>query len=198
MTATGPTTTTATTTAATTAASITGHYTIDPAHSRIGFSARHAMVTKVRGAFNEFEGSGYLDEVDPASSHVELTIKAASIDTRNADRDNHLRSNDFLAMEQYPDLTFRSTEVQKVGEGSYQVTGDLTLRGVTKPVTLNLEVTGTAVDPWGNFRLGLEGGTTINRKDWGVNWNAALDAGGVMVSEKVNLELEISAIKVKD
>jgi polyisoprenoid-binding protein YceI len=176
---------------------LTGNYTIDPAHSRIGFSARHAMVTKVRGSFNEFTGSGYFDEEDPSKSHVELTIKAASIDTRNPDRDNHLRSNDFLAMEQYPEITFRSTKVEKAADDKYNVTGDLTIRGVTRPVTLALELTGTAVDPFGNFRLGLEGGTTINRKDWGVSWNAPLEAGGWLVSDKVDIELEIAAIKQK-
>ena len=185
---TNPTTATGTT-------SLTGTYNLDPAHSRVGFSARHAMVTKVRGAFNEVAGSGYLDEANPAGSHVELTIKAASIDTRNADRDAHLRSNDFLAMEEYPEITFRSTAVDKQGQDRYLVTGDLSIRGVTKPVTVDFEFTGSAVDPWGNLRIGFEGATTINRKDWGVNWNAALEAGGVLVSEKVTLEFEVAAVK---
>ena len=175
--------------------SLTGKYNLDPAHTRIGFSARHAMVTKVRGAFNEFAGSAYLDEADPANSHVELTIKAASIDTRNPDRDAHLRSNDFLAMDDYPEITFRSTSVQKLDQDRYAVSGDLTIRGVTKPVTVEFEFTGSAVDPWGNLRLGFEGATTINRKDWGVDWNAALEAGGVLVSEKVTLEFEVAAVK---
>ena len=174
---------------------LTGTYAIDPAHSRIGFVARHAMVTKVRGSFNEFEGTGYFDAEDPARSHVELTIKAASIDTRNADRDNHLRGNDFFAMEQYPEIRFASTAVEPLGPESYRVTGDLTLKGVTRPVTVDFEVTGAAVDPWGNQRIGLEGSTTVNRKDWGVTWNAALEAGGVLVSEKVTLEFEVSAIR---
>ncbi len=177
--------------------SLTGNYTLDPSHCRIGFSARHAMVTKVRGAFNDFDGSGYIDEDDPSKSHFEVTIKATSIDTRNPDRDNHLRSNDFLAMEEYPEITFRSTGVEKVADRDFRVTGDLTIRGVTKPVTVDLEFTGSVIDPWGNVRLGFEGGTTINRKDWGVNWNAALEAGGVLVSEKVNLEFELAAIKSK-
>jgi polyisoprenoid-binding protein YceI len=175
--------------------SLTGNYQLDVSHSRIGFSARHAMVTKVRGAFNDFEGSGYFDEATPANSHVEVTIKAASIDTRNPDRDAHLRGNDFFAMDQYPEITFRSTTVQKVDHASYRVSGDLTIKAVTKPVSVDFEFTGSAVDPWGNLRLGFEGSTTINRKDWGVNWNAALEAGGVLVSEKVTLEFEISAVK---
>jgi polyisoprenoid-binding protein YceI len=176
---------------------LTGDYTLDLAHTRIGFSARHAMVTKVRGQFNEFNGSAFLDAENPANSKVEITIKAASIDTRNADRDAHLRSNDFFAMDEYPEITFRSTRVEAVGENKFDVTGDLTIRGTTKPVTINFELNGSVVDPWGGFRVGFEGQATINRKDWGVSFNAALEAGGVMVSEKVNLEFEVEAVKVK-
>ncbi len=174
---------------------LTGSYAIDPSHSRIGFVARHAMVTKVRGSFNEFDGSGYFDAENPAASHVRLTIQAASIDTRNADRDGHLRSNDFFDMETYPEITFVSTAVEQVDADNYRVTGDLTIKGVTKPVSVDFEYTGSAIDPFGNQRLGLEGKTTVNRKDWGVNWNAALEAGGVLVSEKVTLEFELSAIR---
>jgi polyisoprenoid-binding protein YceI len=173
---------------------LTGTYAIDPSHSRIGFSARHAMVTKVRGSFNEFEGSGYFDAENPSESHLELTIQADSIDTRNADRDAHLRSNDFFDMEHHPEITFRSTAVEALGDDAFRVTGDLTIKGVTKPVTVDFELTGSAVDPFGNHRIGLEGKTTVNRKDWGVNWNAALEAGGVLVSEKVTLEFEVSAV----
>jgi polyisoprenoid-binding protein YceI len=173
---------------------VTGTYSIDPTHSRIGFVARHAMVTKVRGSFNEFEGSGYFDAENPSASNLQLTIQAASIDTRNADRDSHLKSNDFFDMETYPEITFRSTAVENVDAENYRVTGDLTIKGVTKPVTVDFEYTGTAVDPYGNTRIGLDGTTTVNRKDWGVNWNAALEAGGVLVSEKVTLEFEVSAI----
>jgi polyisoprenoid-binding protein YceI len=176
-------------------ASVTGTYAIDPTHSTIGFTARHAMVTKVRGSFDEFEGSGYFDAENPAASHLALTIQATSINTRNADRDAHLRSNDFFAMDAYPRITFTSTQVQPAGEGTYRVTGDLTIKDVTRPVTIDFEYTGAAADPFGNHRIGLEGTTTINRKDWGVNWNAALDAGGVLVSEKVTLEFEVSAIR---
>jgi polyisoprenoid-binding protein YceI len=173
----------------------TGSYAVDPSHSRIGFVARHAMVTKVRGSFNEFSGTGYFDAEDPSRSHLELTIKAASIDTRNADRDAHLRSNDFFAMDEYPEIHFRSTSVEKVGDERYRVTGDLTIKGVTRPVSVDFEYTGAATDPFGNKRIGLEGSTVVNRKDWGVNWNAALEAGGVLVSEKVTLEFEVSAIR---
>lgn len=173
----------------------TGTYTIDPTHSRIGFMARHAMVTKVRGSFNEFEGSGSFDSENPANSHLQLTIKAASIDTRNPDRDGHLRSNDFFDMETYPEITFASTAIEHTGDDEYRVTGDLTIKAVTKPVTIEFEYSGTAVDPYGNQRIGLDGKTTINRKDWGVNWNAALEAGGVLVGEKVTLEFDVSAIR---
>ncbi|MHB1548691.1 MAG: YceI family protein [Acidimicrobiales bacterium] len=176
-------------------ATLTGSYAIDPAHSRIGFVARHAMVTKVRGSFDEFEGSGYFDAANPASSKLQLSIKAASIDTRNADRDAHLRSNDFFDMDAYPEITFTSTSVEQAGEGRYRVTGDLTIKGVTRTVVVDFEHTGSAVDPYGNQRIGFEGTTTVNRKDWGVNWNAALEAGGVLVGENVTLELDVSAIR---
>lgn len=176
----------------------TGTYELDPTHSRIGFVARHAMVTKVRGNFNEFEGSGYFDADDPANSRLDVTIQATSIDTRNADRDNHLRSNEFFDMETYPTLSFVSTSVAPLGDDQFRVTGDLTIKGVTKSITLDLEQTGTAVDPFGSTRLGLEGSTVVNRKDWGITWNAALETGGVLVSEKVTLEFEISAVKSAD
>ncbi|HTT90708.1 MAG TPA: YceI family protein [Acidimicrobiales bacterium] len=184
------------TTPDTASTSLTGNYKLDVAHTRVGFSARHAMVSKVRGQFDQFDGSVYLDAENPANSRVELTIQAESIDTRNADRDNHLRSNDFLAMKEYPEITFRSTNVDKVDDTHYRITGDLTIRGVTNPVTLDFEFTGTAVDPYGNQRAGFEGSGTINRKDWGITWNAALDGGGVMVSDRITLEFEVEVIKV--
>ena len=155
------------------------------------------MVTKVRGSFSEFEGAGYFDAENPANSQLQLTIKAASIDTGNADRDAHLRSNDFFDMDTYPEIAFVSTQVEQVDEQNYRVTGDLTLKGVTLPVTVDFEYTGEAVDPFGNSRIGLEGKTTVNRKDWGVTWNAPLEAGGVLVSEKVTLEFDISAIRTE-
>ena len=178
--------------------SLTGTYTIDAAHSQIGFVARHAMVTKVRGSFNEFEGSGSFDAEDPTRSNLQLTIQAASIDTRNADRDQHLRSNDFFAMDEYPEIRFVSTAVEPAGDDRYRVTGDLTLKGVTKPVTVDFEYTGAAVDPFGNQRIGFEGRATVNRKDWGVTWNAPLETGGVLVGEKITLEFEVSAIQAAD
>ena len=179
-------------------ADTTGTYRIDPTHSRIGFVARHAMVTKVRGSFNEFSGTGRLDADQPSASSLELTIQAASIDTRNADRDTHLRSNDFFDMEQFPEIRFASTDVAVVDDTTFRVTGDLTIKGVTKPVSVDFEYTGTAVDPFGNTRIGLEGTTTVNRKDFGISWNAALEAGGVLVGEKVVLEFDVSAIRDGD
>jgi polyisoprenoid-binding protein YceI len=174
---------------------LSGTYTIDPSHTRIGFVARHAMVTKVRGAFNEFEGSATFDAADPAATAVTVRITAASIDTRNAQRDEHLRSNDFLAMDEHPEITFVSTAFRQTGEDTFDLTGDLTVKGVTNSVTVPFTFEGAATDPFGNLRVGFEGSTTINRKDYGVTWNAALETGGVLVSDKIVLEFEVSAIK---
>jgi polyisoprenoid-binding protein YceI len=178
-----------------TVGSLTGTYAIDPSHSQIGFGARHAMVTKVRGKFTEFTGTGFYSVENPADSKLEVSIQAKSIDTSNADRDAHLRGNDFFSMDEFPLITFKSTSFSKVDAETFAVTGDLTIKGVTKSVAINLEFTGEAVDPWGNQRIGFEGKTTINRSDWGVNFNAALEAGGVLVGEKITLEFEISAIR---
>jgi len=177
------------------ASELSGSYSIDQTHSRIGFAARHAMVTKVRGSFNEFTGTGSLDTNDLQQSELALTIQAASIDTRNSDRDAHLRSNDFFDMETYPEITFRSTHVEQLDDTNFRVTGDLKIKAVTKSVSIDFEYSGTAVDPYGNTRIGFEGATIINRKDYGVSWNAALEAGGVLVSEKVTLEFEVSAVR---
>jgi len=186
--------TNATTTPAT-LADLSGSYTLDPTHTRIGFVARHAMVTKVRGQFNEFDGSAVIDADDFTRSSAQLTIQAASIDTRNEQRDGHLRSNDFLALEEYPQITFVSTAVAQTGATSLELTGDLTIKGVTRSVTVPFEFEGAATDPYGNLRVGFEGSVVINRKDYGVSWNAALETGGVLVSEKITLEFEVSAIK---
>ena len=177
---------------------LTGKYVVDVSHSQIGFGARHAMVTKVRGTFDDFAGSGFFDAENPANSTLEVTIQATSINTRNADRDAHLRSNDFFAMEEFPVITFKSTAFDKSDASTYKVTGDLTIKGVSNSITVDLEFTGDAVDPWGNQRIGFEDSTSINRKDWGVTWNAALETGGVLVGEKITLEFEVSAIQQKD
>ena len=173
---------------------ITGDYTIDPAHSRIGFSARHAMVTTVRGQFKDFTGTAHIDTANPAASSVQLTIQAASIDTGVADRDGHLVSADFFDAAAYPEITFVSTRVERDG-ADWTITGDLTIKGVAQPVTVEFESTGSARDPFGNLRVGFEGATSINRKDWGLTWNAALETGGVLVSEKIKLDFDISAIR---
>lgn len=180
------------------APSLTGTYVIDDTHSRFGFVARHAMVTKVRGQFNDFSGSGHFDAENPSESSVQVTLQTASVDTRNADRDGHLRSNDFFEVEQYPTIDFASTAVEQVDEDTFRLTGDLTIKDVTQPVTIELDFAGSAVDPFGNQRIGFEGATTVNRRDFGLEWNAALDTGGVLVSEKVTLEFEISAIRADE
>jgi polyisoprenoid-binding protein YceI len=196
-----PAATTAPAAAATTATAVatatdalTGDYTIDPSHSRIGFSARHAMVTTVRGVFDEFEGTAHIDAEVPAQSWVKLAIKTASVNTGTADRDGHLASGDFFDVETYPEITFASTAVARDDE-TWTITGDLTIKGETRLVTVEFENGGSATDPFGNERTGFEGSTSINRKDWGLTWNAALETGGVLVSEKVKLDFDVSAIK---
>lgn len=182
-------------TTATDFASLTGTYTFDVAHSRIGFVARHAMVTKVRGSFNEFEGSAVIDGTDPSKSSATVTLQVASIDTRNEQRDGHLRTNDFLDAEKYPQITFVSTGIAHSGGNDFEVTGNLTIKDVTKSVTIPLEYQGSATDPYGNHRVGFEGSTDILRSEYGVAFNAVLETGGVLVSDKIVLEFEISAIK---
>lgn len=177
-------------------AALTGTWQIDPAHTRIGFSARHAMVTKVRGTFTEFEGTAHIDGANPAASNVEVTIQAASIETNNAARDEHLRTNDFLDVAQYPTLTFKSTSVEQIDDETVRITGDLTIKATTKQVSLDFELGGVATDPYGNERIGFEGSTSINRQDYGVTFSAALETGGVLVSDKVGIDIEVSAIKV--
>jgi polyisoprenoid-binding protein YceI len=174
---------------------ISGDYTLDTSHSRLGFSARHAMVTTVRGQFQAFTGTAHVDSQNPGSSRVELTIDASSIDTGNADRNGHLVSADFFEVESHPQITFVSTEVERADESTWVITGDLTIKGVSKPVTVEFEQTGSARDPFGNLRVGFEGSTAINRKDWGLSWNAALETGGVLVSDRIKLEFDISAIQ---
>jgi polyisoprenoid-binding protein YceI len=175
--------------------SLAGEWRIDPAHTRLGFSTRHAMVTKVRGAFNDVDGVINVDVDEPTNSSVSVTIKVASIDTRNAQRDEHLRTNDFFDAPHYPEITFVSKRIDQVEENSFIVNGDLTIRGVTKEIAVPIEFIGIETDPFGNMRAGFEGSRRIDRKDFGVNWNAALDSGGVLVSDRILLEFEISAIK---
>ncbi|MEW2084375.1 YceI family protein [Streptomyces sp. NPDC005283] len=189
------TTATATTTVDPALAALTGEYSIDPAHSSIGFTVRHAMVTNVRGSFGDFSGSLQLNGTDPHHSTAEIDVKISSVDTGIADRDGHLRSGDFFEAEKYPLMTFRSTHAEQLGGDSYRITGDLTIKDVTRPLAIDLEFNGSATDVYGNERVGFEGSAEILRSDWGLTWNAALETGGVMVSDKVRLSFDISAIK---
>ena len=177
------------------ATELTGTYTLDPAHTRLGFTARHAMVTKVRGAFETFEGSAFLDFQDPTRSTASVSFDIASVNTGQAQRDEHLRTNDFFDAPTYPKGTFTSTSVKKVDDDTYEMAGDLTLKDVTRPVTITWVQTGTAKDPYGNLRAGFEGKAALSRKDWGITYNAALETGGGLVSDKINLEFDIAAIK---
>ncbi|GAA2985716.1 YceI family protein [Streptosporangium longisporum] len=174
---------------------LTGTYTIDPAHSRFGFVARHAMVTKVRGSIPLTEGTAVLDAGDPAASSVRVVLDVTGIRTGDHNRDAHLRTGDFLDADGHPSITFGSTGVEHVGGDRFEVTGELTMRGVSRPVTILLEYTGTAVDAQGMTRVGFEGTTVINRRDFGITYNAVLETGGVMISERITLEFDLSAVR---
>jgi polyisoprenoid-binding protein YceI len=176
-------------------ATLTGDYTIDAAHTTIGFTARHAMVTNVKGKFLDFSGALHLDGTDPSKSTASIDVKMDSIDTGNADRDGHLKSADFFKTDEFPTMTFRSTKAESLGGDDYRITGDLSILGVTKPITIDLEFNGAAKDPFGNERVGFEGKATILRSEWGLTWNAALETGGFLVSDKIKLNFDISAIK---
>jgi polyisoprenoid-binding protein YceI len=169
---------------------LTGDYVLDTAHTRIGFVARHTMATKVRGQFEQYEAAVQLDGDDPTRSNVALTIQAESIQTRNKQRDGQLRGN-FLDARSHPVITFASTKVQQAGETTYEVSGDLTIRGVTKPLTMTFELVAAENESWGRYRVRFEGGVTINRRDWGVNWSAA----GLLVKEQVTLEFDVALIR---
>jgi polyisoprenoid-binding protein YceI len=174
---------------------LTGTYDIDATHSRLGFAAKHAMVTTVRGQFKVYSGEVHLDEEHPENSWAKVEIDVASVDTGNVDRDAHLKTKDFFDVESHPTITFVSTKVEKVDDDVYTLIGDLTINGKTNPVSIDWELTGTGNDPWGGFRAGFEGKATVNRRDWDLAWNLALDKGGVLVSEKVKLEFDIAAVK---
>jgi polyisoprenoid-binding protein YceI len=174
---------------------LSGDWDFDPAHTRIGFSARHAMVTTVRGSFNDVVGHVHADLDDMDRSSVSVTLKSASVDTRSADRDTHLRSADFFDVERFPEITFVSTRVEEVEEGAFVVAGELTIRDVTKEIAIPISLLGVETDAFGVLRAGFEGSRRVNRRDFGLEWNMPLDSGGVLVSEKITLEFEISAIK---
>jgi polyisoprenoid-binding protein YceI len=179
---------------ATVTALTTGTWNVDPSHSNVGFTARHLMVTKVRGSFGTFGGSITVAD-DPLQSKVEATVDAASIDTSDASRDGHLKSADFFDVENFPTWTFVSTGLTAKGGNEYTLTGDLTIKGVTKSVDFALEFDGVATDPWGNTKAGFTAETEISRKEFGLEWNVALETGGVLVGDKVKIQLDIQAVK---
>ena len=172
----------------------TGTFVLDKSHTQVGFVARHLMVSKVRGRFTAYEGTIVVAD-DPAASSVEVIIQAASFNTNDEGRDNHVRTNDFLSVDQFPTLTFRSTKVDLGSNGDWKVNGDMTVRGVTRPIVLDVEFEGVIQDPWGNQRLGFTASGEIDRNDFGVSFNAALETGGFVVSPKVKLEIEAEAVR---
>jgi len=182
-------------TAVNTPLSLTGDYTLDPTHTRIGFSVRHAMVSNVKGQFGTFSGTAHLDEDNVANSYAEVDIDVASITTGNDDRDNHLRTSDFFDAEKFPKIVFKATGAEQVGEGQHVLRGDLTIKDVTRPIEVHFEEVGRGLDPWGGFRIGFEGSATISRKDWGLTYNMAIETGGVVIADKVKLEFDVEAVR---
>lgn len=176
-------------------ANLNGTWNIDPVHSTLSFVVRHAMVTKVRGSFTDWNATVTVDGDNLAQSHAEASIKVASVDTRVADRDEHLRSADFFDAEQFPEATFASTTAEIDAEGNGTVTGDLTIKGVTKPVTLKVETLGVAEDPSGETRWGFEASTTIDRTEFGIDFNAPMNSGGLLLSKDIKVEIEGSATR---
>lgn len=170
-------------------------WNVDPAHSSIDFAIRHMMVSKVKGTFESFEASIEADLEDLTTASIEFSVDVNSISTRNEDRDNHLRSADFFDVEQYPKMTFKATQITKKSPGEYEVTGDLTIRGTTKPESFIVSFEGTGKDPWGNEKAGFEAHGSISRSEYGLKWNAALETGGVLVGDQVQISLEIQAAK---
>ena len=169
-------------------------WNIDTQHSQVEFSVRHMMISKVRGHFDTFEGSIKADPNDAASGIVEGTIDVASIDTKEQQRDDHLRSGDFFDVENFPKITFKSTNIEAAGDNAYKVTGDMTIKGVTKEVVFDVTDEGQGKDPWGNQRWGLSATTTIDRKDFGLTWNVALETGGFLVGEEISIFAEVQLI----
>ncbi len=170
-----------------------GTYAIDASHTRLGFAVRHMAVSKVRGQFNTFEGTLVLAE-NPVDSTASVTLEAGSVDTRDENRDNHLRTNDFFDAENHPTWAFTSTAIRAEGPTEWKVDGDLTIRGVTRPVTLDTVLEGVVKDPYGNHRVGFSAATTINREDFGVAFGAVMEAGGLVVAKKVDIEIELEAV----
>lgn len=170
-----------------------GKYAIDPAHTSVEFIGRHLMITKVRGRFPEVSGTITIDD-EPERSHVEVELQVASLDTGNSDRDGQLRSPDFFNADEYPAITFRSTEVEAGTSGTWALTGDLTVRDVTRPITLEVDFDGANVSPIGDERIAFSAAAEVDREDWGLTWNMALETGGVLVGKKVRIELNVQAV----
>jgi polyisoprenoid-binding protein YceI len=168
---------------------------LDPAHSIVEFSAKHLMITTVKGRITDIEGIIYTDEKNPKNSSVEATLKAVSLDTRTDQRDQHLRSADFLDVEKYPEIRFRSTRIQG-DKPNFKLTGDLTIRDVTKPITLDVEFEGETKDPWGGERVGFSATSKIDRREFGLTWNQALETGGIVVGNEIKISLEVQAVKI--
>ena len=173
----------------------TNNWNIDTVHSGINFSVRHMVVSKVRGRFAKFSGELAIDDADLTRSSVDVAIDAASVDTGNTQRDTHLRSADFFDVEAFPELRFRSTRIDKRGDANYAVVGQLTIRDVTREVSLDVEFGGRARDPWGNERLGFVATASVDRKDFGLRWNQALETGGVLVGDRIDIELELQGVR---
>lgn len=170
-------------------------FSMDKAHSSIEFSARHMMISRVRGRFENFEGSFFIDEQNPANSTVDVTIDMAGINTRESQRDDHLRSPDFFNVAEFPQARFKSTRVEPSGKNSAKLHGDLTIRNVTKPVVIAVEYLGSSLSPWGKTAYGFEGRTRISRKEWDLTWNVALETGGVLVSDEIDINIELELVK---
>jgi polyisoprenoid-binding protein YceI len=169
-------------------------HSIDLSHSEIAFTVRHMMFAKVRGQFKQWTATIGYDAADPTKSALQVDIDTASIDTREPKRDEHLRSGDFFDVAQFPKMTFKSTSIESAGGSRYKLAGELTIRDVTRPVTLDVEQTGGGKDPWGNERLGFSAKAAISRSEWGLKWNQALEAGGVLVSDKVDIDVEVQVV----
>lgn len=169
---------------------------IDTSHSHINFTARHMMISKVRGSFESFSGTVNYDEANPTNTTVNIEVDLASINTRDEQRDGHLKSPDFFDVANHPTMTFVSSRVEQIDENNGRLIGDLTIKGITKEVALAVEYAGLAKSPWGTESAGFSASGSLNRKEWGLNWNQALETGGVLVGEKINIEIELELVKV--
>jgi polyisoprenoid-binding protein YceI len=174
----------------------TTKWAIDPAHSTVGFKVKHLMISNVKGSFKEFEGQAVTQGNDFSTASIQLSINTASVDTEAADRDNHLKSADFFDSANFPKITIEATGLKNLGDDMYELNGNLVMKGISKPLVLSVEYGGQMTDPWGNVKAGFSVSGKLNRKDWGLNWNAALEAGGVLVGEEIKINGDIQLIKI--